>query len=703
MSRAFDIEKICGDRSESLITQDPLKYTPNLILVSVPTPSGKVIFCYDKSELVQQLSPEAMLIEDSPIERKKVEDEKKLGRRVYLNVEETKLVENWRSERRRNIKKGIWKLPFGGIYVDYSFIDCLNRKKNSIDLEVDEKKMVFKSLSVSGFHHEIVTVFKAKAIPRCEMLSFIKGLNLENCDETSTFEEGNKDGEEKIIETIESQEENKKMLELVAQQQKRNLDILRNRRRNQVLTTNFENYVERTKYDENGNPTLIERFKKNFAFVGQEHEQFYYYSDEKTPSVESYGFEKILKWFNDSGKLHRDNDLPALIVYINNILSTEQWYQNGVMTRSLDLPTIVMYHDDGITVKKQIRYEDGRLKYEKEYYENNVPACNVVNVGNEGYRIEGRDKNGKLSYKKMGAEAVIYDAKENPVTMIQKTNNSLVFSTDYGDFMKTVSMNSINSCNIVFHKEGYVLLEIALAGNRMELTSFYKPVNDSGRGSIRVQKSFLINEFTNSSIDFSLDDSRNEIEGKQKAYSDHILNSAVKVFADGDEYPTEYVNYTHGSLYKSPDFPTIVFTNGDFVYNIYEPVKSVHLHYDEEEDKNKNEETEYGFGVIQPDHSVKVIDGDIKAMNHFDEIKARLETMHVDFNEVFNRDRLDTNFIHSELKFARLCFTMLVQWKTLLIAHHLKNFEERSNQTLAFSDTILDNYSEYDRDLYYDD
>jgi len=60
------------------------------------------------------------------------------------------------------------------------------------------------------------------------------------------------------------------------------------------------------------------------------------------------------KWYNKEGKLHRDDDLPA----IERTDGSQLWYTNGKLNREGDLPAIIE------AVGCQLWYKDGELDRE---------------------------------------------------------------------------------------------------------------------------------------------------------------------------------------------------------------------------------------------------------------------------------------------------------------------------------------------------
>src|SRR3972149_6313730 len=91
---------------------------------------------------------------------------------------------------------------------------------------------------------------------------------------------------------------------------------------------------------------------------------------------ELYNIKKLddcIEYYKD-GKLHRDNDLPA----IEFISGSKFWYQNGELHRDNDLPAIEW--NDG----SKSWYQNGLL------HRNNGPAYEELN-GNKSWYIEGKE------------------------------------------------------------------------------------------------------------------------------------------------------------------------------------------------------------------------------------------------------------------------------------------------------------------------
>ena len=78
-------------------------------------------------------------------------------------------------------------------------------------------------------------------------------------------------------------------------------------------------------------------------------DQFWNMLNEPEPVIKSNSDgSKIYMWYNEQGKRHRENDLPAEIWYDgNNLLISESWYQNGKRHR-INGPTEIWYYDNGI-------------------------------------------------------------------------------------------------------------------------------------------------------------------------------------------------------------------------------------------------------------------------------------------------------------------------------------------------------------------
>ena len=67
--------------------------------------------------------------------------------------------------------------------------------------------------------------------------------------------------------------------------------------------------------------------------------------EESTCEVDKYG-NKL--WYNSKGKLHRENDLPA-IEWLNG---DKEWYLNGKLHRENDLPAVEWFNGDKCMVYK---------------------------------------------------------------------------------------------------------------------------------------------------------------------------------------------------------------------------------------------------------------------------------------------------------------------------------------------------------------
>jgi len=55
---------------------------------------------------------------------------------------------------------------------------------------------------------------------------------------------------------------------------------------------------------------------------------------EPAPEIDEYGGKY---WCNNAGKVHRDNDMPA-VIYEDG---SKEWYVNGLRHRDNDLPAVI--------------------------------------------------------------------------------------------------------------------------------------------------------------------------------------------------------------------------------------------------------------------------------------------------------------------------------------------------------------------------
>ena len=68
---------------------------------------------------------------------------------------------------------------------------------------------------------------------------------------------------------------------------------------------------------------------------------------------------KIYKWYNNKGKLHRDNDLPAQIWYKEDVTLIEKhWFQNGKKHR-IGGPATIWYDRKG-NIEEECWYQYGK-------------------------------------------------------------------------------------------------------------------------------------------------------------------------------------------------------------------------------------------------------------------------------------------------------------------------------------------------------
>lgn len=122
----------------------------------------------------------------------------------------------------------------------------------------------------------------------------------------------------------------------------------------------------------------------------------------------------VLEWKTQEGEIHRDNDKPALIRYLDGCIHCEAWYQNNKLHREGDLPALIEYNNGHIINQKwyihdvpsridcnkptvityyrsgclhsETRHSNGRDYTIIEYYENGSTKCCTWGRDGELYR-----------------------------------------------------------------------------------------------------------------------------------------------------------------------------------------------------------------------------------------------------------------------------------------------------------------------------
>jgi len=115
-------------------------------------------------------------------------------------------------------------------------------------------------------------------------------------------------------------------------------------------------------------------------------------------------------WYQN-GKIHRDNDLPAIIYYDG----TQEWFQNGELNRDNDLPALIYSYGTKVWYKNGQRHRDNdmpavihydgtQIWYNNgEYHrDNDLPAIIKANGNKEWY------KNGKYHRDNNGSPVIIH-------------------------------------------------------------------------------------------------------------------------------------------------------------------------------------------------------------------------------------------------------------------------------------------------------
>jgi len=94
-------------------------------------------------------------------------------------------------------------------------------------------------------------------------------------------------------------------------------------------------------------------------------DQFWGILSEPEPVIKILKYFKIYKWYNEQGKRHRENDLPADIWYrTDGSIYRKIWYQNNEYHR-IGGPAQIWYENDGSL------FNDYWYLNNKEYTEEN--------------------------------------------------------------------------------------------------------------------------------------------------------------------------------------------------------------------------------------------------------------------------------------------------------------------------------------------
>lgn len=151
--------------------------------------------------------------------------------------------------------------------------------------------------------------------------------------------------------------------------------------------------------------TIIKLEKKNVKYYNKTNRKLvtYFYKD---------GSIKKEKWYQDE-LLHRDNDLPSIIKYFRNKSYIKIWCKNNKFHRDNDLPAVIHYEDDKIKSESwhqnDIYYRDNDLPSQIEYYENNNIQCELWN---ENGLLSRENKPARIDFYENGEKWIEYWYKD---------------------------------------------------------------------------------------------------------------------------------------------------------------------------------------------------------------------------------------------------------------------------------------------------
>ena len=100
--------------------------------------------------------------------------------------------------------------------------------------------------------------------------------------------------------------------------------------------------------------------------------------DNDLPAIISSNGDQL--WYQN-GKIHRDNDLPAEILATGN----QFWYKNGKQHRDNDLPAIILSNGNQFWYQGGVRYRNNNLPAiilangDKTWYKNGKPYKHTIN------------------------------------------------------------------------------------------------------------------------------------------------------------------------------------------------------------------------------------------------------------------------------------------------------------------------------------
>lgn len=433
-------------KNEENLYSFPHEYSSRLLMIYIePRPGqNKVIYCCSLDELARYIDDKSIILRHSQVE---VKHNFRTG---GISEIEMKQFLSFKNEQLYNRSNWIYLLPYPpNTFVDSSFIDCINQNYNTIKLSLSEEKVyVYRnkaSEGVSAMSQVRTDIYKATPVDRCSVLNELK-LDFK-CDESNVFVDN------EIIETVD-QPVNEWIGSMVndAVESAWSSSTANTKRREREqkfaaqqghelkhIMINGVEVKEETTKDNRGRIKKITRSANGHPFSNDElpsEEKFMYFSYINNPELK-ISVERL--WKNENDQLHREIK-PAKTRTVNNVVTNEYWYFDGVPYRDDDEPTSIGRYMNSGRIEFEAWYDDENENDDYDENERSKIFIHYYNIegspveykeeldDNGGCKAEGFYENGMKKYNKDGNELVMYSPQDSsiPILVIDKSQEKFI-------------------------------------------------------------------------------------------------------------------------------------------------------------------------------------------------------------------------------------------------------------------------------------
>ena len=146
-----------------------------------------------------------------------------------------------------------------------------------------------------------------------------------------------------------------------------------------------------------------------------------------------------LEWYDENGKLHREDDLPALImpqIYMYgkpHVAERRYWYKHGKLHRDGDKPAVITIWEKTNRIGSETWYSDGVLHRDN----NDLPA--FIAYSDKGVAIISNWVQNGQSHRLSGPAYIRFDGEtdQNPYSYWAYHGNIISDGYNVGDLHRT--------------------------------------------------------------------------------------------------------------------------------------------------------------------------------------------------------------------------------------------------------------------------